>query len=64
MIRLRAAVNWNNSEWRFTLLSRNFDSVDLDYLFKRIETDDERKKLNFWIDHIRKHETIDYTHLK
>lgn len=65
--RLRAAVNWNSSEdikWGFTLLSRNFDSVDFDYLYQHIETDDERNEFDFWMDHIKKHKTMDYTHLK
>ncbi|MFP7487851.1 DUF6036 family nucleotidyltransferase [Priestia filamentosa] len=55
--RLRAAVHWKSEQdtyWGFKLLAKNFNEVNIDYLFKRVETKSEKDELSDWIDNIKR----------
>lgn len=50
--RLKAAVHWKSAEdsiWGFTLLTKNIDIVDIDYLYKNLETKAEENELDNWL---------------
>lgn len=55
--RLRAAVHWKSEQdtyWGFNLLAKNYSEVNIDYLFKRVETKKEQDELSDWIDNIKR----------
>ncbi|MED1599770.1 DUF6036 family nucleotidyltransferase [Alkalihalophilus marmarensis] len=54
--RLKAAVHWHNvedREWGFKLLTGSYDTLDLDYLYNKLETLGEKIELDTWIDEIK-----------
>lgn len=53
--RLRAAVHWKSAEdsiWGFKLLAKNIDVVDIDYLYKKLETKSEENELDNWLNRL------------